>query len=648
MRKLHLLIFACSTLAFVSPSPADVPDRVVTEFPGSGGDSVTGDEDWFFIADADSCSLAAYRFDYATMSWLFDQTVPPPVSATSAPNFCPFSEFGTVSSSDEEVLVVGAPGLQPNGGNACNDATPNNRGGFAVYELENGTWTIQPIGNACGPGDNLLFTPDATSNNDRIAEKVTVSKVGAGSVYLIGIGSPGYDRPGFAGDNQGRIGYYRYDASNNSLTSIFNVVTGTPESQLGSAISLNQGGSDSYSIVGGAGFADPEGRAYVIEVTDSNSFRIVNVLAPNGGDTGLGQDLSLSSRYAVASSDGNAYVWGNAGSVALPDYTDGPAVISTGGGDVSQSNGIVAAAEGGGAFDGAQIVRAPLIDDLNADQIVAELASTSGNLADISEDIRLVRESLWFANPSEDRALLMRFPAGYGIRFDTAFAYQQISLPCNVVGKTVSEVYGSLGSSAGSGGSDFDIYLYDDNAAVTSGAPYEQLNDSYTFTSDDANYSLWFAVGAGKEGYVTAEDCVGFSVPDTVYNGPTDGLPANIRGHRSIPLPQPAFDSKTGKTFARVMVNNPFPRAVRVADLRYDAGGGVVKTLAQAEAANELSAVIYIYDPANGSATSQGYRPVTAAGTPPFNDTIAAQEGFWVEVLDNGSANQALRVTVAE
>jgi len=624
---------------------ADVPDRTLETLDGIGGEGVTGDANWSFVVDRASCALSAYLFDYASMDWVFDGVVDVPGTGGNLANFCISSEFGGSSSSAGEVLVVGAPGLQPNGGGGlCQDLTPNNRGGFSVYELVNGTWTLQTVGNACGPGRNLVVVPGGTSNGDRVGERVSIGRLPGTDRYVIAVGAPGYDTAG--NNNVGRYYFYEYNAASGALN-LRGFATGTVSNAgLGNAVTINAVGTTAYIMVGGPGYGG-NGRVFVVEIGGTLSLR--ETLVPAGAAPGedVGQDLSLSDRYALASGLNNAYVWENTGTAASPLYGANPSVeVSTGGGDVSQSAFIAAFGEGGGLFSGAQVLRDPLLDSGRSEEVIVDTGALGGDQSDVGGDIRLIRESLWFANGAADRAILARFPGGFGRRLDEAFRYEQLSLPCDAVGKSVSQVFGSLGSSAGSGGADFDLWIYDP-ADVTTGRPYRRLDDGYVFSAADADFALWMAVAT--PGYVAPEDCNGFSLPDTVYASPRpNGLPDNVRAHKDVTLPPPALDPRTGDTFARVLVNNPFPRGVAVEDLRYRNAAGVVKDLAQAEADGELAAILYIYDPDNAGSTTQGYRPVTPSGTPPFNDRVEAHEGFWVRVLDNGAAGQVLQVPLVE
>jgi hypothetical protein len=200
---------------------------------------------------------------------------------------------------------------------------------------------------------------------------------------------------------------------------------------------------------------------------------------------------------------------------------------------------------------------------------------------------------------------------------------------------------------------DFVVYGY--NPAIARSAnPYRLLQGTYEFGTNagDANWSVWLAVDGATEPdpglpvptgeYASVSDCASFSQPDTYVTAlspaapvPTvGGVPARVKAQKNVPLID-ALGTAPDK-FARVMVNNPFPREVFASDIRYSDHNGNVETLAQAEAHQELLATLYVYDDGFTIPSGQKYRAITASGTPPFQNRIEAQEGFWVRVLQNG------------
>ncbi len=93
-----------------------------------------------------------------------------------------------------------------------------------------------------------------------------------------------------------------------------------------------------------------------------------------------------------------------------------------------------------------------------------------------------------------------------------------------------------------------------------------------------------------------------------------------------------------GPAFARVMIRNPFARAMLWSDTRYQDANGF-KTPDQANNDGQLLNVAFVYDVDSVNAASQNYRAL--ATTPLLDSEISDYEGFWVriEAAARGGAN---------
>jgi len=627
-------------LLFSASVKADPPESFTNPpLPiGVGGDSVTGGGEWAIVTDQSDCSVQIFRLDYATMEWNFFQTV-----TSILANTCANGEFGLTSSIAGNVLVVGVPGWD-----GCSffclipGPAGDNRGGLAVFTFDGTTWSR--LGGLNDPQSlgNIERAPDFQSGA-RYGSSVSISQVDNDN-YTIMVGSPLHD--GAGANNAGKVYAYNYNSPANDLTFIDDEI-GNAGFTFGFAVTVNP----PYFLVGAPGVGpgginNSPGGAYVYRLIGS-TLTLNDILTEPGTDS-LGREVSLSADFALVSSDADALVWENTGTPASRSYAGTPANIIAGanGGDVSQSSGVAFFGRIPPGQAGATGVRDPVNDPLSLSFDVPVAVDYAGdNVDEAGRDIRLARESLFFANAAEDRALLYQFPAGFGGFAETPFTYYQRSLPCDVTGLTLADVFGP-GSFGSSPAGTYDVFLYDATAPVTSGRPFKQLDDSYVFTAADADYSLWIATDTSR--YTPIETCNDFTDPDLVNTLEDGGTPFvdTVRTQSFIELPLPAFDNKTGETFARIMVNMPYPRDVLLSDVRYVDGGGGIKTLVDADAADEVFSTVYVYDPTATIPSGQNYRAITASGTPPFNDRIRGFEGFWVRVeenaVDNGVASHAL------
>ncbi|NRB70640.1 MAG: hypothetical protein HRU51_01850, partial [Xanthomonadales bacterium] len=525
-----------------------------------------------------------------------------------------------------------------------------NRGGFALYRLTAETpptsdWVRQD-GRNCTNGVIQYATETDGSRDDDpqvfFGRSVSITQVGPDD-YRVVVGAPGYD------GGAGKV--YVYSYSGNTL-SLLATAAGSGSDALGSAVTISSGFTDGTVRVlagapganGGAG----EGRVYGVGATLTLEQTLTQV-----GSTGLGTEVSITERQLLLSATNAAYIW--SGNPDLPigsRYSFAQNFAGSGGGDVSQSAGIAAFGANAPTGSGAAVFKNPQTDDL-ADAEFVNAADDLGNTGSLlGIDIRKTREYLWFADPDggpsgEGQAIVYAFPAGQGGFNDTPFLYRQRSLPCDVEGLRLDDVFSSLGTSFATDNVNgkYDVFLYDSTKAATNATPYKQLADDYVFGPEDSNYSIWIATDEAR--YTPISTCNNFTTPDNydAASSPTN-LPQNggtpfstvVRAQSYITLRAAAIDPKGGPDFARQMVNTPFPRDFTLADLRYVDASGTIKTLEQAEAANELSATVYIYDPTGSGSTAQGYRPVTPARTPPFDDTIRGYEGFWVVIKEDGVA----------
>jgi hypothetical protein len=420
-------------------------------------------------------------------------------------------------------------------------------------------------------------------------------------------------------------------------------VSGTAAGQrLGAAVTIDY----PFILAGRPGAALANGAAVLYEVMGSPPASLTlrdTLLGP--ASSNMGQNVSMSAAYALISGAEDALVWINNGSASVRNYQireiapsvpySFPAFSS---GDVSQQGGVAGIGNGPPTPGSAYIIRNPMVDEFLFDGLL--LAPAGGDTSDTYIDIRRTREFLFAGNPIQDRAINYRFPAGFGVKQQAVgnsypYKYMQRSLPCNAVGESVGSVFGALGIN----GTDYAVYAYDITKR-TDPNPYRPLADGYSFVAADLDYSLWIAVAAEK--YVDIGSCDTFTVSDVIapVNGVITGLPAYVRAQKRVKLP----DRDGAALFARVMVNNPYPREVNINDIRYAETGGAILTLAQAETNGRILSRFYVYDvnvdPAQQIPSGQYYR-VLAPNTPPFGNTLQAQEGFWVRVLANGVTGAA-------
>ncbi len=583
----------------------------------TGGDSVTGAGEWGIVVNEEAgggyCELLIYRMNYHVLRWeFFNQEV------ESNPQ-CDRTRFGESSSLAGDVLVVGAPGWSPG----------NNRGAIFIYRFDGNTWTSAVKQHSAN---------DPQSGSD-FGSSVSITRNPGTNEYLIAVGAPLKDNGGAT--DAGGFEVWLYNAVTNSLQFV--------DSRNGSGAFANVGQSITtdwpFVLVGAPGVFDvgnggvANGAGVTFEAVNNDADAQVDVLADRqflyGPDNAmLGSNVSMSADFVQVSGPENAYVFDNSDDAASRDYVIREAggipvaFPSNGGGDVSQSFGVASFSEQLGATNEgiAYLLRDPVTDDFHDDAILL-VPGVIGDTSDIHEDIRLVRESIWFANPLENRAFLYEYPAGFGAKTEP-MTYVQRSIPCDTGMHTVAEVFADLGTN----GIDYAVYRYDDTG-VTDDHPYEQMVDMATF---DPNTSVWLITANG--GYAAVNVCDGFSEADFWGAAVVGGVDLErVKAQKAVALPDAQPDPDTGEVFARVMINNPYPREVHMGDIRYQAPDGTVKTLQTAQVDDEVSATFYIYDQDNPNIPSgQNYRAITTTA-PPLGGTIKPQQGVWVRVMENGT-----------
>jgi hypothetical protein len=612
---------------------ADSPAATSTVFPATGGNSVTGSGQWSVITNDTpvggvNCPVQVYRQNYATMAWNLFDTIGSVLEET-----CVDGDFGDSSSLSGNVLVVGIPNYDSTS-NFLTSCSPSlaNRGAFSIYEWNGAAdWPRINVGNCAL---NQIRVDTANQAGANYGYSVSVSRQGTTNDYIIAVGSPNFDAGG-GGADRGKVDFFRYNAATDNLTLATSTQGLAGGDQLGYAVTV----SGTYILIGApgrgtGGVNDSPGAAYLFELLANNTVTLRQTIAVTGSNS-LGREVSLSQQIALISSDTNAYSYQN---TAVPwNFTAAGGPFVSGGGDVSQDNGIAAIGVNNPATYQGHSYRNVLTDTPLTDAVIANPGVDYG-LADpslVGDDIRLTRESLWFADPGNERALLYQYPAGLGARMTVPYGFAQRSIPCNAEGKTVGEVFGYLGVN----NTDFVVYLFDETKR-TNAQPYKKLADSYVFTAADAKYSIFIAVRVPQ--YVSVDSCTGFTVPTVVGSAVTSGsvpFVDTIAAQRYLALP-----SYVDEAGSRLMVNNPFPRTVRAADIRFIhlPAASSELTLQAADAANYLAQTLYVYDPNSTIPTGQNYRAITPNGTPPFQDRIQGYEGFWVRLKAAATSNPVL------
>ncbi len=636
--------FLC--ISFATRGAADNPVSN-TYTLGLGGDSVTGAGQWSVVTDAATCETQIFRLDYVTMDWASFATLSPILPAITCPN----GAFGRSSSLAGDVLVVGIPEWDDNtfgGGNG------NNYGGLAIFTFDGSTWDREGgynsgLGFVLMPPDPLIELQGAF-----FGESVSVSQSPSSpDEYLIVVGAPGFDAGGSL--DTGKVYAYRYNSATNTVTLILEFESPFTGDQVGFSVTTDY----PYFLIGGPGIDDngngfiDSGGAALFLATDTNPADGVldgvspadDILYGPAAGVRAGVEVSMSAEFVLLAGDGTnaiaeSWVFENVGSATVRDYSivSRPPFLTSNtvtGGDVTQSAGI--GAHGyiidSGLGGGAKIARDP-ISNSNGNLLSVDVSGTpGGNVTEVGFDIRLVRESLWLANPTENRAIVNEYPAGFGA-LQNAFIFAQRNIPCNATGVTVNDAFGYLGTASTDGiNGNYAVYAYD-TTNVTSGRPYELLQGTDNLPTN--NTSLWLVTDSTQ--WVSMADCTDYT-PSSFVASPGPGLPSQIpvapervKAQTIVFMPEPALDLPSGETFARVMVNNPYPREVYASDIRYQPPTGSGSNPLSLDLAQPLylAPTLYVYD--ESISVGQKYRAITSVGTPPFEDRIQAHEGFWIQL----------------
>ncbi|NRB72119.1 MAG: hypothetical protein HRU51_09425, partial [Xanthomonadales bacterium] len=407
----------------------------------------------------------------------------------------------------------------------------------------------------------------------------------------------------------------------------------------------------------------------------------------------LGQEVSLPGDRLFGASKSTARTWTISGSVNPRSYTPVNQDYPSDGGDVSGR----APASFGVLASGANIFRDPINDVLASDginiDVLADIAnnaipappnppSPATGIEDVGEDIRLVRETLWFANReagntigeaaplnplagTEGRAFYYQYPCGFGQRLVDR-KYSLISIPCDLPqGTTYGELFGGTINGANVTIGDRNLirlYRYDRSQTnpdrtftevVTDGViPDDVLRNSFLVIYADRRY---FAI---PDGLGSSNGTPSFLGIDSDPNGrgaavnaddakftaaANAGLGANVRRFAPVEL-KPANTDVSDKPF--VMVSNLYPRAFDVNNLVIeviDPPSGVdVVELFRNQGLNPAEGTVYVYDPQ--ALASNPYLPITATGTPGFDQRIAPYQGFYVQLKEFIASEQGAEV----
>lgn len=601
---------ALGAAAWASPDPA----TTTTTF-GTGGDEVSGNGEWATISnlDATNCAIGIYRLDYATMSWSLHGSVQTILAST-----CSGGQFGTSTALSGNVLVVGAPLWDGLFG-----AGTNNFGGIAIFEFDGLTWNrIGGLSNALG----LIEQAPDSQLGAQYGTSVAISQSSTDSnEYLIAVGAPLDDNGGLA--DAGVVYFYRYGASSNALDYIGQRNAASAGDNLGTSVavayplaaagapfeSASDGALRTYELldnVGGDGILDT--------ISDG---QVLNA----GTGFELGYKVSISDQLLLGSGMSSAASFEDTGGAINAKYAliGAPKVVASGGGDVGQTN---PAAFGDSSAEVVRIFRDIVNDDVGstADEILVDVATDYATTAGVGGELHIADESLWLANAAADRAILYQFPCGYGTRLEQ-FEFDIISIPCDITGQTVSQVFGSLGN--------YDVNyrmwrVVDANAAMP--APTVRMTAGDML---DQNRAYWLQTDADQY----------FAIPATVSTSfssnvaPSGTVGANVKRAREVLLPLPA-DPGSGNPadfFSRLQIANPFPRVIQWSDMRFAPPSGGVIDMDAAETAGWITAAAHVYDP--DPMMGQTYRAVTT--TPGFDNQVQPYEGFWITVLEKAAVD---------
>ncbi len=693
-----LLIFLATLPTFLAAAePARLAREVLTEevIAGEtvpvGGTSITAAGPWAFVINSPLCTIFIYKLDYTSMRYSYDQALAAPRVAS-----CALGRFGTVASASGDVLMIGAPG------SILTSQPPlrlDNSGAFYLYAVDDqGIWAPKGLVGVVGRLGRRY--PPQPQQDQEFGSAVSISRIAPDDdKYLLVGGAPTYDSgtnavaqdnylpdcknqtPLAAGCDVGLVALYSYDLSEDTETNngveLLGYVEGTePGQNLGFAVTAG----NPYALAGAPGTDSSPGKLLIIDKreaqTNGDGFDNLVWLAGDANTDQLGQEVSLSGTLVLGSSKSNARSWRIDETGGTRNYVLQPSIYASNGGDVSGSQ----PAAIGVIPSGATIYRDPLSDDpatgsdtgdavlldVKQDLRDGNVGNTSDDdLADLGLDIRLTREALWFANEAAQRAVYYQYPCGFGQRLVNR-KYSLISIPCDLPqGTTYGELFGGTINGANVTIGDrslIRLYRYDRSQTnpdrtftevVTDGViPDDVLRNSFLVIYADRRY---FAI---PDGLGSSNGTPSFLGIDSDPNGrgaavnaddakftavANAGLGANVRRFAPVEL-KPANTDVSDKPF--VMVSNLYPRAFDVNNLVIeviDPPSGVdVVELFRNQGLNPAEGTVYVYDPQ--ALASNPYLPITATGTPGFDQRIAPYQGFYVQLKEFIASEQGAEV----
>ncbi len=660
--------------------PAYIPIEVTTGNAPGGvtasveGESVTASGNWSVVTGETNCNVFVYRFNYATMAWV--QYGDSLQSFTSV--ICLSGDFGYSSSMEGDVLVVGLPSWDSidcsSGTCVPRNRGNNNFGGIEIFVFDGTVWERMES-FVSDPNTAVVEVGNSPQRGARFGESVSISRNPSNdNEYLILVGAPYYD--GSTVDD-GRVTGYTFTVDPADVTnSVLNQIGAVAFSENGALFGASVF-TDWPNIYVGAPFSGSYGTdaGWVRQYEYDPGGPSVGTIGDLGGNPSefFGVHLSFSGELGLVGGDDYGYPLEPA-EFQVPPWDRiyegfNAKQVATNGGDVSQSLGLAAF---GDTLFKARLFRDvvedsveendPVVDpttELPDDQILIDVTndfSITAGVPEVGADISLAGagHSLWFANATDDRALLYQFPCGTGIEIPD-FVWTQVALPCDIGGLTVDNVFGNLGVY----GFDYLVVRYNESN-VTSNQPYVTYA---TGNEGLARSNVGNPAGSGPgnlhrsflvlwDGYRDNAATPLLSRYLSVQHNPPATMvdPLKIKFTKTQTPPSPEYDSDPqvlrtqtlelpdatladGVEFARVMLNNPFPQDLAWDDIRYQDPAGNYLTLTAADTGSFVSETLYVYDP--DVMVGQPYRIINAS-TPGIERAVPAYKGFWAIIRENG------------
>ncbi|NRB71957.1 MAG: hypothetical protein HRU51_08605 [Xanthomonadales bacterium] len=129
----------------------------------TGGSSVAASGQWAFVTNSPRCTVFIYQLDYSSMSYEFAQEITTPGNDTS----CQQGQFGTVSSTAGDVLLIGALGTQMARGDCIGDFGSPGNGAVFIYGLtDTGDWELKEPASFIN--DPAIDNQQDTSQQDQV------------------------------------------------------------------------------------------------------------------------------------------------------------------------------------------------------------------------------------------------------------------------------------------------------------------------------------------------------------------------------------------------------------------------------------------------------------------------------------------------